>query len=63
MMIIKLEMYYYFSPEFEADVARVWNFENSVEQYQSVGGTSSNSVKQQIKLLKTWIENANNIVL
>jgi len=36
------------SPLFEEDVKNVWNFEHSVEQYQSVGGTSKSSVLKQV---------------
>lgn len=52
-----------FSSHFDADVAKVWNYENSVEQYEAIGGTSRNSVNNQIKLLEIWIESSNKIVL
>lgn len=54
---------YNFSTHFEADVARVWNYENSVEQYEAIGGTSRSSVNAQIKSLEIWIECSNKIVL
>lgn len=37
------------SESFEADVVEVYNFENSVEQYSSIGGTAKSSVQSQIK--------------
>lgn len=40
------------SPLFEEDVLKVWNFENSVEQYQATGGTSMASVLKQIEQVK-----------
>ncbi|XP_072043943.1 LOW QUALITY PROTEIN: argininosuccinate lyase-like [Amphiura filiformis] len=43
------------SPAFEPDVSSVWDYENSVEQYTSAGGTSRSSVLQQIKQLETWM--------
>ncbi|XP_072164510.1 argininosuccinate lyase-like [Diadema setosum] len=46
------------SPSFESDVASVWNYESSVEQYQSSGGTSRQSVLNQVSQLRQWIESA-----
>lgn len=43
------------SPTFESDITSVWDYENSVEQYTSTGGTSKSSVLQQIKELETWM--------
>ncbi|XP_002738808.1 argininosuccinate lyase-like [Saccoglossus kowalevskii] len=43
------------SPVFEADIANVWNYENSVEQYSSAGGTSKQSVIQQVEQLEEWL--------
>ncbi len=40
---------------FDTDVSDVWNYENSVEQYKSVGGTSHASVQQQVEALNTWL--------
>ncbi|XP_059617187.1 argininosuccinate lyase [Phlebotomus argentipes] len=40
---------------FAEDVLKIWNFENSVEQYSSLGGTSRNSVKTQIATLAAFI--------
>jgi len=34
---------------FEADVAKVWNYEISVERKKSIGGTAKASVLKQIK--------------
>ncbi len=46
----------YFSPAFEEDVSAVWNYENSVEQYTSTGGTSKQSVLDQCLKLQVWID-------
>ncbi len=61
--ILKCEVYqinfhdYFFSifensPNFESDVHEVYNFENSVEQYVSMGGTAKSSVQAQIDHFK-----------
>jgi argininosuccinate lyase len=42
-------------PAFEEDVAAVWDFERSIEQRCSVGGTASSSVKYQIELLRKFL--------
>ncbi|GLV34240.1 Argininosuccinate lyase [Carabus blaptoides fortunei] len=47
------------SNHFEADVSKVWNYENSVEQYQATGGTSKNSVLNQISALQVWLKEQN----
>ena len=44
-----------FSNMFAEDVADVWNYENSVEQYQSTGGTSKAMVEKQISQLEDWL--------
>lgn len=36
------------SSDFGDDVMNVWNYENSVEQYTSTGGTAKAAVLQQI---------------
>ena len=41
---------------FESDVSLVWNYENSVEQYTSVGGTSKKAVLQQIETMETALQ-------
>ena len=45
-----------FSPAFEEDVQQVWNYENSVEQYQATGGTCKQSVLDQCLQLHVWID-------
>ncbi|XP_048257049.1 argininosuccinate lyase-like [Haliotis rufescens] len=44
------------SPLFESDVANVWNYENSVDQYTAYGGTAKSSVEKQISNLETWLQ-------
>lgn len=36
------------SEHFDSDITDVYNFEKSVEQYSSIGGTAKNSVMAQI---------------
>jgi len=43
-------------PGFEGDVAEIWDFERSVENRYSIGGTSRKTVLQQIQDLKTWLK-------
>lgn len=43
------------NPLFESDVAQVWNYSNSVDQYSAAGGTAASSVQQQISDMKTWL--------
>ncbi|KAL1923932.1 uncharacterized protein VTP21DRAFT_6967 [Calcarisporiella thermophila] len=43
-------------PAFEEDVSTIFDFERSVEQRCSVGGTSRAAVVQQIDGLKSWLE-------
>merc|ERR1719242_1456351 len=40
------------APEFDVDIEKVWDFENSVEQYNVVGGTARSSVEAQIMRLR-----------
>jgi argininosuccinate lyase len=40
---------------FEADVNEIWNFEKSIENRRSIGGTSSETVQKQIESLKSWL--------
>jgi argininosuccinate lyase len=40
---------------FEDDVAQVWDFEQSVERRDVVGGTSRRSVLAQVETLRTWL--------
>lgn len=42
-------------PAFSEDVMRVWDFEQSVEQRDSTGGTSRRAVLAQIEQLRTWL--------
>ncbi|XP_071093772.1 argininosuccinate lyase-like [Haliotis cracherodii] len=46
------------SPLFESDVANVWNYENSVDQYTAYGGTAKSSVEKQISNLETWLRSS-----
>jgi argininosuccinate lyase len=41
---------------FEADVAEVWSFEQSVERRDVSGGTSRRAVEEQIARLRAWLE-------
>lgn len=45
-------------PYFDESVSALWNYENSVEQYTVVGGTSKISVQEQINLLKEFLSAA-----
>ncbi|PVD32914.1 hypothetical protein C0Q70_08361 [Pomacea canaliculata] len=40
---------------FEEDVASVWNYSHSVDQYSAEGGTAASSVKEQISALSAWL--------
>jgi len=42
-------------PAFEEDVTKVWDFERSVENRSSLGGTSQATVMEQIEKLKAWL--------
>ncbi|XP_002119719.2 argininosuccinate lyase-like [Ciona intestinalis] len=46
---VSLEELRKISEKFDTDVAEVWNFEHSVEQYKASGGTSKSSVLAQIE--------------
>lgn len=50
---LTLEQLKEISPVFESDVQDVYNFENSVEQYKSIGGTAKSSVMTQINHFKS----------
>ncbi|KAK9720580.1 Argininosuccinate lyase C-terminal [Popillia japonica] len=41
--------------KFQVDVEDVWNYETSIEQYQTIGGTSRNSVIAQLDILRNWL--------
>nr|CAH0112763.1 unnamed protein product [Daphnia galeata] len=44
------------SSAFDSSVKSIWNYENSVEQYQVAGGTSRRAIQKQIDDLKTLLE-------
>ncbi|XP_055004920.1 argininosuccinate lyase isoform X2 [Boleophthalmus pectinirostris] len=44
------------SPHFGEDVAAVWDYRSSVEQYSAPGGTAKSSVLAQIEHLRNWIK-------
>lgn len=39
------------SADFTSDVSSVWNYEHSVEQYTSTGGTAKSAVLHQIEAM------------
>ncbi|XP_011879210.1 PREDICTED: argininosuccinate lyase [Vollenhovia emeryi] len=43
------------SEAFEDNVSRIWDFNSSVDQYQTTGGTSLKAVQQQINSLRSWL--------
>ncbi|XP_059178418.1 argininosuccinate lyase-like [Physella acuta] len=43
---------------FEEDVTKVWDYDNSVEQYKAMGGTAKSSVLAQISYLRAWLDEA-----
>lgn len=42
-------------PAFTTDVSDVWDFERSVEQRSTHGGTSKKTVLEQIEILREWL--------
>lgn len=44
------------SPLFGADVASLWVYGTSVEQYAAPGGTAKSSVTAQVEHLKKWLK-------
>ncbi|GFR61625.1 argininosuccinate lyase [Elysia marginata] len=44
------------SSQFEDDVVKVWDYDNSVEQYTAQGGTAKESVQNQVSTLHAWLE-------
>ena len=42
--------------EFKEDVYSVFDYNNSVEQYQAYGGTGLASIQQQIEKLEAWLQ-------
>jgi len=57
---ISLEELKEISGLFDKDVFDVWNFANSVEQYQATGGTSKASISKQIENVKNIIKRHSN---
>jgi argininosuccinate lyase len=49
---LSLEAYQALSPAFEADVYQVFDPMKSIEKRNAIGGTSLQSVKNQIKQIK-----------
>ncbi len=54
---IPLSEFKNFNSSFDEDVFEIFNFERSVEQYQSTGGTSRSSVLNQIIFMKNYLRN------
>lgn len=52
---LSLEDFKGISEQFGEDVTQIWNFETSVEQYNTFGGTGSQSVQQQLAKFKEWL--------
>lgn len=50
-----------FSPLFEEDVIKVWDYSNSVEQYKAPGGTARSSVVHQISALRSWLDTVSHL--
>ncbi|CAL8304016.1 unnamed protein product [Gadus morhua 'NCC'] len=44
------------SPLFDRDVAAVWDYSSSVEQYSAPGGTARSSVTAQVQHLRRWLQ-------
>ncbi|KAJ3588944.1 hypothetical protein NHX12_009797 [Muraenolepis orangiensis] len=44
------------SPLFHRDVASVWDYTSSVEQYSAPGGTAKSSVTAQVQHLRKWLQ-------
>ncbi|XP_011609682.1 argininosuccinate lyase isoform X2 [Takifugu rubripes] len=44
------------SPLFGSDIALLWDYRSSVEQYGAPGGTAKSSVTAQVELLKKWLK-------
>ena len=43
-------------PSFEEDIKNVWSFESSIDKRSAAGGTSRQTVLEQIKILKSIYE-------
>ena len=48
--------FFVYSPLFDEDVSKVWDYEHSVEQYSAEGGTAKSSVEKQINKLQEWLD-------
>ncbi|XP_023702209.1 argininosuccinate lyase isoform X3 [Cryptotermes secundus] len=55
MPSLSLEQLKSVSEKFEDDVLKIWDYKHSVEQYQTVGGTSTSSIIHQIHVLEEWL--------
>nr|CAD7428625.1 unnamed protein product [Timema monikensis] len=53
---LALEQFKSISEKFTEDVSNVWDYESSVEQYQTTGGTSRASVLKQVCQLGQWLQ-------
>ncbi|KFB46412.1 AGAP008141-PA-like protein [Anopheles sinensis] len=51
------------SPHFDETISRIWNYENSVEQYTVVGGTSRISVQEQIRVLRDFLDGQSKLIM
>nr|CAD7437578.1 unnamed protein product [Timema bartmani] len=56
MSELALEQLKSISDKFTEDVSNVWDYESSVEQYQTTGGTSRASVLKQVCQLVQWLQ-------
>lgn len=54
--LILLHVWFFLSLAFDSSVSSVWDYDNSVEQYQVSGGTSRRAVQEQIDNLKRQIQ-------
>ncbi|KAL2912110.1 argininosuccinate lyase [Polyrhizophydium stewartii] len=55
MSQLTIEQFKSLHPLFEADVAAVWDYERSIDQRSAVGGTSRQTVLDQVKQLREWL--------
>ncbi len=53
---LSLEQLKTISPQFEEDIAAIFDFENCVERRSSQGGTSEASVLQQTEAIRLWLQ-------
>lgn len=45
----------YGSNKFDDDIASVWDYKHSADQYVAVGGTGTSSVVRQLRDLRRWL--------